>query len=53
MVDTSWAWNNAFAPERTLVPETFVEISLGVVDTKATENLTFSQFNNHRSHGKR
>lgn len=43
MVQTSWAWDRAF--ERTVVPETFVEISMGVIDTWATENARQTVFN--------
>lgn len=49
MVNTSWAWDNAFAPERTLVPETFVEISLGVVDTRSIWDVSYTYFGNHSS----
>ena len=47
MVQTTWAWNNAF--NKRIVPESFVEITLGVVDTKATQNVEITQSNNHRS----
>lgn len=43
MVQTSWAWNRAF--EKQIVPETFVEICMGVIDTAATNGASISTFN--------
>lgn len=53
MISTSQQWNNAFA--RTVVPETFVEVTLGVIDMNASKNVTVTTFNesgmlsNHRN----